>query len=111
MRWVFGELFGGAGCQSKCRLNNQVIGETSVGARSKLNLGLLSCEATGALRVAGAHTGLRGAETRKRFLFTLALSSQAFANKLNGAFHQGMRQKATSFLSTFVLRIPASLFT
>lgn len=62
-----------------------------------------------ALRVAGARTGLRGAETRKRFILTLALSSQAFANKLKGAFHQGMGQKVKSFPSTFVLHIPACL--
>lgn len=64
----------------------------------------------GALCVAGARTGLRGAETRKRFLLTLALSSQAFANKLKGPFHRGTGLKAMSFLSTFVLHIPARLF-
>ena len=62
-----------------------------------------------ALHVAGAHTGLHGAETGKRFLLTLALTSQAFANKLKGPFHQGMGQKVTSVLSTFVLHMPASL--
>lgn len=62
-----------------------------------------------ALHVAGARAGLHGAEPRKRFLLTLALSSQAFANKLKGAFRQGTGQKAMRFLSAFVLHIPASL--
>lgn len=108
-RWVFGELSGSMGCQCKCRLNNQVTGETSVQARSNSNLGLLSCEAMCVLRAAGACSRLRGAETRKRLLLTLAPNSQAFANKLKGAFNQVTRQTAKSFLSAFVLRIPASL--
>lgn len=72
-------------------------------------LGLLSCEAMCLLRAAGACTSLRGAETRKRLLLTLALNSQAFANKLKGAFNQVTRQTAKSFPSAFVLHIPASL--
>lgn len=50
-----------------------------------------------------------GAETRKKFLFILALNSQAFANKLRRPFHQDMRQTAMSFLSTVGLNIPATL--
>lgn len=108
-KWVFTDLFGSTACQHNCRLNNQVTGETSLWARSNSNFGVLSCVATCILCVTRACAGLCVAETRRRFLLTLALNSQIFANKLGGPFHHGMRQIAVNFLSTFGLYLLAAL--
>lgn len=52
---------------------------------------------------------LRAAETRRRFLLTLALTSQIIANKLRGPFHHGVRQTAMGFFVYIWLYILAAL--